>query len=76
MGCNAHGQLGIDDRTVKVSSAPLLVDSLPRGQRPSLVKCGVEHTALVTVPGSLFTWGAANHGQTGRTTYEDTFAPK
>ena len=68
MGSNADGRLGIGDTTVKLVSAPCLVEDLSWG-RASEIACGWGHTAVVLEDGKVFTWGVGEYGALGT---EDT----
>lgn len=44
-----------------MSSAPLLVEHFPEGCKALLIKCGNEHTAVISESGDstkMFTWGS------------------
>lgn len=61
-GCNAFGQLGLNDKLQRRS--PALVEglwALPVAQ----LAAGAAHSAAVTSAGFLFTWGANSCGQLG-----------
>jgi alpha-tubulin suppressor-like RCC1 family protein len=57
-GSNIEGQLGINDPNTRHSTAPLLVaDLITCHIRTAQVACGGSHTSIVTVDGTLYSWG-------------------
>ena len=63
-GSNSEGQLGVDDRLVQVSSAPLLVSILKgQGVQAKTVSCGGHHTGVLTNEGRVYMWGRNDKGQ-------------
>lgn len=77
-GRNTEGQLGVGDQTLVKSSAPLLVDSLQRGDESSQimqVSCGGNQTAVILSSGELFTWGEGQYGATGLGTQQNVYSP-
>ena len=78
-GSNADGQLGVDDKLVQVSSAPLLVSQLKNdGVAAALVSCGGNHTAMLATDGRVFMWGKNDRAQCGVSVTSKTqafFAP-
>eukprot|EP00347_Sterkiella_histriomuscorum_P009585 403340643 len=77
VGRNQEGQLGVGDPALFKSSAPLLVDGLPKDefQFPIQISCGGNHSAVVMKNGDLYTWGQGAHGATGLLSTQNTFAP-
>lgn len=61
-GCNADGQLGLNDK--KVRRSPTLVTGL-WGLPVAQLAAGAAHSAAVTSAGFLFTWGSNSCGQLG-----------
>ena len=62
MGSNDMGQLGVNDESLQMSSAPLLVENFPEGCKALLIKCGNEHTAIISAfedNTKMFTWGSS-----------------
>ena len=47
------------DPALQKSSAPLLVDALPRDDNlvPIMVSCGGNHSAVLLSNGEVYTWG-------------------
>ena len=66
IGSNEHGQLGLNDRTLEMTTAPLLVSEV-QGQRldTKWIGCGADHCALLTYGGCVYTWGSNLQGQCG-----------
>ncbi|CDW78422.1 UNKNOWN [Stylonychia lemnae] len=77
VGKNNEGQLGVGDPSLAKSSAPLLVDALPKDENlwTVQVSCGGNHTAAVMSNGDVYSWGQGNYGATGISTTQNTFAP-
>ena len=66
-GSNIDGQLGIDDKNLNKSTAPLLVSSmLQSGIYGKQISCGSHHTLVLTDTGAVYTWGRNTQGQCGR----------
>lgn len=63
-GSNRWGQLGHGKACVTLTSAPQKVEALRR-VRAVAVACGTTHTAIVTSPGDLWTFGGGKSGQLG-----------
>jgi alpha-tubulin suppressor-like RCC1 family protein len=61
-GNNLHGQLGIGDKSIKFSTAPLLVSDLI-SKKPLKIQCGSDFTSILTTEGDLFLWGSNTFGQ-------------
>lgn len=61
-GCNARGQLGLDDRCDR--DVPSLVAGL-WAQPVVQLAAGAEHSMAVTSHGALFVWGCNRYGQLG-----------
>jgi len=61
MGSNNEGRLGINDKSLKQSSTPCLVESLS-GSKAVVISCGWGHSAAVLENGELYTWGIDEHG--------------
>ena len=65
-GNNMDGQLGIDDKALSQSTAPLLVQSLVnKGVAAKKIACGSHHTMVLTDVGQIYTWGLNAQGQCG-----------
>jgi alpha-tubulin suppressor-like RCC1 family protein len=47
VGSNEDGQLGVGDMALSLSSAPLLIEQLPKKYLPTLIKCGGSHSAVI-----------------------------
>jgi len=60
-GDNSQGQLGVNDRKVKVSEAPLLVASL-KTIRLGQIACGGQHSGVLTRQGDVYLWGSNQEG--------------
>ena len=67
MGKNTKGQLGVGDTFLKFSTSPILVQLEQTEQTKSIlmIRCGGAHTVVLTVDGTLFTWGSGKNGATG-----------
>lgn len=65
MGSNADGQLGLNDRGVKRTASPALVQGLLEEQRSVYVACGAAHTVAVTASGRACAWGLGSSGALG-----------
>ena len=51
---------------MKFSTSPILVElSEKDAEVAMMVKCGAAHTAVLTVDGTLYTWGSGKYGATG-----------
>lgn len=59
-GCNAHGQLGLGDRSDRILFTPV-----PQLHHVVAIQAGDEHSAAVTASGDLFLWGRGDCGQLG-----------
>ena len=67
-GSNCNGQLGVDDKLVQISSAPLLVSQLKHsGVHAVQISCGGYHTGVLGDNGQVFMWGRNEKGQCGVT---------
>jgi len=66
-GSNKHGQLGIDNLGKKISFIPFLI-SVPGLEIDEVivdVSTGLEHAALLTNKGNVYTWGCNFNGEIG-----------
>ncbi|XP_076460072.1 putative E3 ubiquitin-protein ligase HERC4 [Babylonia areolata] len=72
-GKNSHGQLGLGDTSDR--NAPTACRSL-RSQKIKYVACGEDHTAVLTLDGRMFTFGAGSYGQLGHGNSEDVIVPR
>jgi alpha-tubulin suppressor-like RCC1 family protein len=63
-GSNNDGKLGINSEEEKIL-APVLVNSLG-GDKIIKVKCGGEHSVVLTDAGELWAWGNGEYGQLSR----------
>lgn len=63
--------MGIDDRVLKFSNAPLLVQSLANADIKQ-VACGGEHSGAITARGDAFMWGRNQEGQCGLRSVHET----
>jgi len=64
VGNNQEGRLGINDKMVRMTTAPRLVEALSN----SIViqaSCGQEHTAAILSNGDIYTWGLGKYGALG-----------
>ena len=61
-GSNREGQLGIGDKSIKYSTAPLLVSDL-KTLKPIKISCGAEFTGVLSMDGEVFVWGSNSSGQ-------------
>lgn len=66
MGCNSHGQLGINEPYLEQKFSPVLVDLL-LNKKLQNVSCGANHTIVSTRQGDVFAWGSNDFGQCGVT---------
>lgn len=53
MGSNSEGRLGINDRSVRQSTSPVLIECLV-SYKAIKVSCGWGHTCIITDNGELF----------------------
>eukprot|EP01128_Nolandella_sp_AFSM9_P008683 TRINITY_DN5371_c0_g1_i1.p1 TRINITY_DN5371_c0_g1~~TRINITY_DN5371_c0_g1_i1.p1 ORF type:complete len:1070 (-),score=118.80 TRINITY_DN5371_c0_g1_i1:77-3217(-) len=60
-GCGLHGQLGRREKVVSHSPLPLLLGALP----VMAIACGYNFSALLTISGSVYTFGTNTHGELG-----------
>ena len=67
IGSNEQGQLGLNDKSLEFSTAPLLLQEVQNLASCSIrqIACGAYHSALVTVDGKMYTWGSNQRGQCG-----------
>ncbi|XP_053559395.1 probable E3 ubiquitin-protein ligase HERC3 [Bombina bombina] len=72
-GKNSAGQLGLNDEQVRES--PCHVKPL-RTQKVVYISCGEEHTAILTKPGGIFTFGAGGCGQLGHDSLNNEINPR
>ena len=77
MGSNSEGQLGVGDPALAKSSAPLLVEAIPKDevQEPVQVSCGANHTAVLMSNGDVYAWGQGSYGATGLASTQNIFTP-
>jgi len=77
VGRNSEGQLGVGDPALAKSSAPLLVEAIPKDEQlePIQVSCGANHTAVLMNNGDVYAWGQGQHGATGLQTIQNIFSP-
>ena len=73
-GYGAHGQLGHNDREVRL--VPRLVDpGRFSGETVVFVATRGQHTSAVTAEGRLYTWGWGKEGQLGQGDTDDRLVP-
>uniref|UniRef100_A0A4W5NG08 HECT domain-containing protein n=1 Tax=Hucho hucho TaxID=62062 RepID=A0A4W5NG08_9TELE len=72
-GKNSAGQLGLGDTIDRPAPAP--VDCLNL-KKTIAVSCGVEHTAVLTKGGLVFTFGSGRYGQLGHNSLRDELRPR
>ncbi|CAB1327289.1 unnamed protein product [Coregonus sp. 'balchen'] len=72
-GKNNAGQLGLGDTIDRPAPAP--VDCLNL-KKTIAVSCGVEHTAVLTKGGIVFTFGSGRYGQLGHNSFRDELRPR
>ncbi|XP_029622148.1 probable E3 ubiquitin-protein ligase HERC3 [Salmo trutta] len=72
-GKNSTGQLGLGDTIDRPAPAP--VDCLNL-KKTITVSCGVEHTAILTKGGLVFTFGSGRHGQLGHNSLRNELRPR
>ncbi|XP_029622147.1 probable E3 ubiquitin-protein ligase HERC3 isoform X2 [Salmo trutta] len=72
-GKNSTGQLGLGDTIDRPAPAP--VDCLNL-KKTITVSCGVEHTAVLTKGGLVFTFGSGRHGQLGHNSLRNELRPR
>ncbi|XP_045075926.1 probable E3 ubiquitin-protein ligase HERC3 [Coregonus clupeaformis] len=72
-GKNNAGQLGLGDTIDRPAPAP--VDCLNL-KKTIAVSCGVEHTAVLTKGGIVFTFGSGRYGQLGHNSLRDELRPR
>lgn len=54
MGSNNDGKLGVNEKTMKYSNVPCLVEGLKCVKN---VACGLQHTLALTDGGEVYAWG-------------------
>ncbi|XP_029605527.1 probable E3 ubiquitin-protein ligase HERC3 [Salmo trutta] len=72
-GKNSAGQLGLGDTIDRPAPAP--VDCLNL-KKTITVSCGVEHTAVLTKGGLVFTFGSGRYGQLGHNSLRNELRPR
>lgn len=73
-GCGSDGRLGLGDR--ENYSSPQLVTSLIENNiRPRMIRCGAQHSCIVTERHQLFVWGSNEFGQLGLNDYTGRLRP-
>ncbi|XP_022087391.1 probable E3 ubiquitin-protein ligase HERC4 [Acanthaster planci] len=72
-GRNHCGQLGINDTEDR--SQPTLLRSL-RSQKVRYIACGMNHTAVLTADGGVFTFGSAADRQLGHSSVSNEINPR
>jgi|TARA_B110000285_G_C14737930_1_gene429471 alpha-tubulin suppressor-like RCC1 family protein len=67
IGSNSQGQLGLNDRELEYTTAPLLIqDFQTLGAQVEQLACGANHNLVLTRDGQLFSWGSNQHGECGQ----------
>eukprot|EP00826_Nyctotherus_ovalis_P002180 TRINITY_DN10413_c0_g1_i1.p1 TRINITY_DN10413_c0_g1~~TRINITY_DN10413_c0_g1_i1.p1 ORF type:complete len:863 (-),score=245.69 TRINITY_DN10413_c0_g1_i1:255-2843(-) len=74
VGSNLEGRLGINDKMVRMTTAPRLVESLSKFVAVQ-VSCGQEHTATVLANGEVYAWGAGKCGALGNGELKSQWKP-
>ena len=66
IGSNEFGQLGLNDKGLEFTTAPLLIQQV-QNERLDIkqIDCGAYHCALVTYGGGVYTWGSNQQAQCG-----------
>lgn len=54
MGSNEFGKLGLNQKLIKSSSIPVLIETL---QNVKQIATGLNHNLCLTVDGQLYSWG-------------------
>lgn len=67
-GCGADGRLGLGN-TENYSTPQKIRFKHPLSSKPRIVCCGARHSAIVTLDGRLYTFGANECGQLGHGDY-------
>lgn len=78
LGDNSRGQLGLGDRTLEFSTAPLLIQEFKNLKtRISQIACGGYHCLAVTSDNYVFSWGSNKEGECGQDigSHLDIFLP-
>ena len=65
VGCNSHGQLGINQNEFEPQSAPKRI-ALFNEKTVTTIQAGTSHSAALTVEGYAYTWGSNSRGQLGQ----------
>lgn len=78
MGHNGKGQLGLADKHLEFSTAPLLIQEL-KNLKVTIkqIACGAFHNLLLSRDGKVFSWGSNSFGECGHTLHpsNDIFQP-
>ncbi|KAM7396240.1 hypothetical protein PAMP_019297 [Pampus punctatissimus] len=72
-GRNDCGQLGLGDTTDR--HTPTLVHHLNM-KKTTHISCGMDHTAILTKDGVVFTFGSGQHGQLGHNSFRNELHPR
>lgn len=78
MGCNKIGQLGLGDRTLEFSTAPLLVQEVENMKlKVTQIASGAYHNLMLSAEGFLYSWGSNSSGQCAQSVnnYSEVFMP-
>jgi alpha-tubulin suppressor-like RCC1 family protein len=73
-GNNDHGQLGISNQDVASSKVAVKLP-FPQNTRFTKIAAGAFHSLAIDSSGSLWAWGANEHGQLGNGINIDSFGP-
>lgn len=66
IGSNEYGQLGLNDRQLTFTTAPLLIQEIQsRGLQVKQMASGQSHSLILTDNGQIFAWGSNIYGQCG-----------
>eukprot|EP00232_Nephroselmis_pyriformis_P008135 CAMPEP_0182893354 /NCGR_PEP_ID=MMETSP0034_2-20130328/24420_1 /TAXON_ID=156128 /ORGANISM="Nephroselmis pyriformis, Strain CCMP717" /LENGTH=1011 /DNA_ID=CAMNT_0025027093 /DNA_START=51 /DNA_END=3083 /DNA_ORIENTATION=- len=71
-GINTSGELGHGDHKERIRLSPIPTLT---GKKVALVAAGGSHSACVTTPGVLYTWGSNHHGRLGLGHTDDVSTP-
>ena len=65
VGCNSHGQLGLNQGDFDSQSTPKRL-AFFNEKAVTMIQAGTSHSAALTVEGYAYTWGSNSRGQLGQ----------
>lgn len=66
IGSNEYGQLGLNDRQLNFTTAPLLVQEIQgKGLQVKQIASGQNHSLILAQNGQVYSWGSNIYGQCG-----------